>query len=305
MSFQSRFKHVVLASLMTSALAACGGGGGSASGGGSGTFSLSVTDAPVDDAQQVVVTFTAVTLKPDEGDAITITLDTPRTIDLLDYQNGQSVSLVQDESVTAGDYAWIRLTLDESNNTYIVDSMGHQHPLTIPSSAQTGLKLNNSFTLSNNEDLAYTIDFDLRKSVHMTGTGSYMMRPTLRMVKDDEAGTLTGSVDAGLIASECTSSSDVPAVYVFESGDSVDDMDGDDGDPVATVKIEKDGVYDYTVSPLEAGTYTVAFTCDAQLDDAEDGDNSTDDDDDASMTFVGEDTVTITAGQTTTHDFMP
>lgn len=296
----SNFKRNLLVTLLGSALTACGGGGDSASD--SATFSLSVTDAPVDDAQQVVVTFTAVTLKPADGEAMTITLDTPQSINLLDYQNGQSVTLVQDAAVTAGDYAWIRLTLDESN-TYIVDSLGGQHSLTIPSGAQTGLKLNNSFTLAADEELAYTIDFDLRKSVHLTGSGSYIMRPTLRMVEDDEAGTLAGSIDATFIATHCTDNEDIPAVYVFEYGDSVDDMDGDDGDPVATVSMSSSGPYDYTVSPLEAGTYTVAFTCDADQDDAEDGDNSTDDDDDASMTFVGEDTVTIVAGQTTTHDF--
>lgn len=307
MNHNHRLKQVLLASLMTTALAACGGGGGgSASVGGSGTFSLSVTDAPVDDATAVVVTFTAVTLKPADGDAITITLDTPQSINLLDYQNGQSVSLLQDESVTAGDYAWIRLTLDESN-TYIRDSTG-DHLLTIPSSAQTGLKLNNSFTLSNDEDLAYTIDFNLRKSVHLTGSGSYIMRPTLRIVKDEEAGTLTGSADSSLFPALCASPA---AVYVFEDGDSVDDMDGDDGDPIATVNLPMDGVNDYTVSPLEPGNYTVALACNSDQDTAEDGDPRTDDDnygesgnpDD--MSFYGEDTVTITAGQTTTHDFMP
>ncbi|MAT66470.1 MAG: hypothetical protein CMN57_12610 [Gammaproteobacteria bacterium] len=289
----SNLNRTLLAGMLTAGLAACGGGGGSDSGA-TGSFSLSITDAPVDDAQEVVVTFTAVTLKPADGDAITITLDTPQSINLLDYQNGASVTLVDDEAVTAGDYAWIRLTLDQ-NNTYIVDSLGREHDLTIPSSAQTGLKLNNSFTLAADETLAYTIDFDLRKSVHLTGTGEYIMRPTLRMVKDAEAASLGGSVDSSLIATHCVDAEDIPAVYVFESGDPVDDMDGGN-DPVATATIPMDGVYEYKVTLLEPGTYTLAFTCDADQD-------GPDTDDDAAMTFVGETDVTLTAGATTTHNF--
>ncbi|BAZ95155.1 lipoprotein [Thiohalobacter thiocyanaticus] len=299
----THFHRTLLAGLVAVGLSACGGGGGSDSGG-TGSFSLSITDAPVDDVTEVVVTFTAVTLKPADGDAITITLDTPQSINLLDYQNGASVTLVDDEAVTAGDYAWIRLELDQ-DNTYIVDGTG-QHDLTIPSSAQTGLKLNNSFTLSADQTLAYTIDFNLRQSVHLTGAGDYIMRPTLRMVKDDEAGTLAGSADSSLFPALCASPA---AVYVFEEGDSVDDMDGDDGDPVATVNLPMDGVNDYTVSPLDPGVYTVALACGSDQDTAEDGDPGTDDDnygetgDADDMSFYGETSVTITAGETTTHDF--
>ncbi|BCO32918.1 hypothetical protein TspCOW1_30210 [Thiohalobacter sp. COW1] len=299
----THFHRTLLAGLVAVGLSACGGGGGSDSGG-TGSFSLSITDAPVDDVTEVVVTFTAVTLKPADGDAITITLDTPQSINLLDYQNGASVTLVDDEAVTAGDYAWIRLELDQ-DNTYIVDGTG-QHDLTIPSSAQTGLKLNNSFTLSADQTLAYTIDFNLRQSVHLTGAGDYIMRPTLRMVKDDEAGTLAGSADSSLFPALCASPA---AVYVFEEGDSVDDMDGDDGDPVATVNLPMDGVNDYTVSPLDPGVYTVALACGSDQDTAEDGDPGTDDDnygetgDADDMSFYGETSVTIMAGETTTHDF--
>lgn len=301
----THFQRTLLAGLVAAGLSACGGGGSDS--GGTGSFSLSITDAPVDNVTEVVVTFTAVTLKPADGDAITITLDTPQSINLLDYQNGASLTLVEDETVTAGDYAWIRLELDQ-DNTYIVDGTG-QHDLTIPSSAQTGLKLNNSFTLAADEMLAYTIDFNLRQSVHLTGAGDYIMRPTLRMVKDDEAGTLKGSVDVATVTSSDPSCSTPMAVYVFEEGDSVDDMDGDDGDPIATVNLAMDGVNDYTVSPLDPGTYTVALACNSDQDTAEDGDPATDDDnygetgDADDMSFYGEANVTITAGEMTTHDF--
>lgn len=289
----THFQRTLLAGLVAAGLSACGGGGSDS--GGTGSFSLSVTDAPVDGATAVVVTFTAVTLKPADGDAITITLDTPQSINLLDYQNGASVTLVDNETVAAGDYSWIRLTLDESS-TYIEPAAGGRYPLTIPSGAQTGLKLNNSFTLASDGDLAYTIDFDLRKSVHLTGTGEYIMRPTLRMVKDTEAATLSGSVDSTLITNECDlSAGDVPAVYVFEAGVSVDDIDGDN-DPVITVTLSAETGYQYQITPLEPGTYTVAFTCDADQD-------APDTDDDAAMSFVGETDVILTAGETTTHDF--
>jgi hypothetical protein len=89
-------------------------------------------------------------------------------------------------------------------------------------------------------------------------------------------------------------------VYVFNSGDAVDDVDGTD-DPVTSAKVPNDGNYAYTIAFLPEGDYSIAFTCDADIDDPEkDADT---DPTDGPVNFTGETTVTITAGKTTTHSF--
>jgi hypothetical protein len=71
---------------------------------------------------------------------------------------------------------------------------GAGHELTIPSGMQSGLKLNRGFDVPAGGSADFTIDFDLHKSVHMTGSGSYMLRPTLRMVDNIMVGSISGTV---------------------------------------------------------------------------------------------------------------
>ena len=75
-----------------------------------------------------------------------------------------------------------------------------------------------------------------------------------------------------------------------------DDIDGDAGDPLTTglVSLAAPGSYQYGIGFLSAGTYTIAYTCDAAADVARS---------DEALTFVGSQNITITAGMTTTVDF--
>ena len=92
----------------------------------------------------------------------------------------------------------------------------------------------------------------------------------------------------------------VGAVYVFSRGDAIDDVDGT-SDPVTSAKVTNDGIYAYTVAFLPEGDYSIAFTCDADIDNpAIDADA---DPADGPVDFIGETSVTITAGKTTGHNF--
>lgn len=285
------------------ALSGCSGGGGG--GGGfatnTGSLTLGVTDAPVDDATKVVVEFTGVELQPQSGKAITINLPAPRQIDLLALSGTASELILDKESLPAGHYNWIRLLINAPTGTtdsYIELSDGTTHTLSIPSGAETGLKLVRGFDVLAGGSPSFTIDFNLRKSVHNPSVagGDYELRPALKLVDDSEVGTLSGTVSMSLATdSSCSTSS---AVYIFEGANvTPDDIDGIDPDPVATATVKqdpKDGIYKYTAGFLEAGDYTVAFTCQANLDNPDTNDT---------IAFVGTANVTITAGATTTHDF--
>lgn len=295
------------------ALTAAGCSGSGSGGPRTGTLSLQITDGPVETAEHVYIQFSGLELQgegqrttlyycQDPADAtktvvtetVCTTLPAPKQLDLWTLSGGQADFLLNGYTLPAGHYNWVRLMVDTvgSQDSYIVVQGGANHELTIPSDMLTGLKLNRGFNVPAGGHADFTIDFDLRKSVHMTGMGEYMMRPTLRLVDNTMVGAIAGKVDAALVPGGCT-----PVVYVFEGGVSPDDIDGITPDSVttATVKLDNgDGVYRYKAAFLEAGDYTIAFTCEAALDDPVV---------DAAIAFSGTTTVSVTAKTTLTHNF--
>ena len=121
-------------------LTACGGSSSERTG----HLSLSVTDAPVDSANHVIVSFSGVVIKPHDGQEQVFTFDEPKEIDLLSLQGTSSESLLTDEEVPAGDYEWIRLMVNAQHDgvldSYIEMTDGTQPEQWVPSGEQTGLK---------------------------------------------------------------------------------------------------------------------------------------------------------------------
>ena len=266
-----------------------------------GLLSLGVTDAPVDSAEAVVVQFTGVSVKPAGGAAIVYEYDEPRSIDLLALSGHDSELLLENVEVPAGHYEWARLAVnaaeDGVTDSYIDLDDGSRHELDIPSGAESGLKLNRGFSVPAGGAAAFTIDFDLRSSVHepMDADDSYKLRPTLRIVDNSRIGAIGGTVAATLVPPGC-----VPAVYVFEgSGVTPDDVDATAPDPLTTARVTLDtasGAYEYTVGFLSEGPYTVAFTCDAGADDPATNDT---------LAFSAPQSAAVQAGVTTAVSFGP
>jgi hypothetical protein len=77
----------------------CSGGGNDS---GTGTLSVGITDAPVDFASSVVVTFSGVELKPHGGEAFSIDFAEDKTLDLLTLQGINRAPILDGETVPAG-----------------------------------------------------------------------------------------------------------------------------------------------------------------------------------------------------------
>lgn len=260
----------VLAVAAIAALAGCHGGSTAPA---NGTLSLGVTDTPVDGAQQVVVAFTGVTLMGPNGKQ-SYTFSKEKTLDLLNLQGNASAALLSQKTVPAGQYQWIRLDLDLSHS-YIVTNTGNQYPLTIPSGAQTGLKLVSGFTVAQGSQMNFVIDFNLRKSVTMTtttgaGTKTYILKPALRLINKQQVGSVSGTAASTLTVNKqaISSTSCSPAVYVYQ-GTGITPEGFDVTVKGATAPLTSatltlnntTGKYDYTVGFLAPGTYSLAVTC--------------------------------------------
>lgn len=316
-------------------LVACGGGGGGSdsSSGGTAPLSVSITDAPVDGASEVVITFTGVTVQADDGTRTTYPVRDPltdepgRAIDLLALGGGEQIILLDDVPLEYGRYSWMRLEVDLSypDKAYIAfeDNPDALFELRCSSCAQSDLKLNRSFTVgevceTNGSDepcgtgeagVAFTIDFDLRKSITDPQSGDYYkLRPTLRIVETELAGNFTGMVDSSLIPDNETveeGESTGCSVYTFAGSDVVPDdiflEDAGHTNPVTTADVKRNGTdFTYTAAFLVAGEYTAALTCDAVNDNPEeDEDDGSDGDPNNDVVFLDQQNVTVELGATT------
>ena len=302
---RSPYPFLVLVLLVSFLITSCGGGDGSA--GGSGKLNLNITDAPIDGAYEVVVSFSGLTIKPAEGPAIDIFFEDPdgnpeiKTVDLLSLQGANSLNILDAYTLPAGRYNWIRLHVVASETTFdsyiILEQGGNQYPLYVPSGDETGLKLNRGFTIFDGRVATFTIDFDLRKSVVEPGTMStaYKLKPTLRIVEDQNAGHITGTVGTETASDPgCAGKTYADfAVYAFTgAGVTPDDMDNNDPDPVSSSRLTD--VYSYGIGFLEQGDYTLAVTCEA-IDDKVDSDDS--------INFIASKNVSVIAGQIITENF--
>ncbi len=269
------------------------------------SLTLSITDAPVDDADVVRLELRGIELKlvedDDEG-PIQFPFDQPRTINnLLDLQGGAREILVQNLSVPAGEYEWITLLFvpdgasgGEILTTSHVDFLdGMSFGLAIPGDPEVGFRLEENFAISPGERADLALDIDLRRALVPTddpGLSSdyYYLRPMMRLVDRPSSGHIEGTVTrpAGCM----------PAVYVFEEGQEPRDVFDAEG-PITTgvVRQAVSGFYRYGIGFLPEGTYDLALTCDADLDQPNE-DNSGD------VGFFDVVTVEVIAGQTTEQD---
>jgi len=169
----------------------------------------------------------------------------------------------------------MRLAVDADEgemDSYISFDDGNSFSLHVPSGNTTGLKLNHSFTIPAGGVANFNIDFDLRKSVHKQGSSSddYKLRPTLRITDNIQVGAISGYITEALV--EDGSCQEGLAVYGYSGADVMPDDEGSSNPPLTSATLVLDSVnqqYNYQLSYLTAGDYTIAITCDADSDDPE------------------------------------
>lgn len=281
------------------AIAACGGGSGGA---GMGQMQLAVADTPVDGATAVVVKFTGIELTANGGNPVTITFTAPKSIDLLN-QSGTASAVLFNQPIPAGSYGQIRLMVvadGDPANSYITFPDGSMHGLQVPSGSETGLKLVSGFTVPNSGVVDYTIDFDLRQAIVCPPGQSpaCTLKPVERLVDNTTVGNIQGAVSNTLVTTGCT-----PGVYLYDGTVTApEDMNaaapsGDANQPLGSkvpVATSQPPYY-YQFTFLPPGMYTIAFTCQASMDDPAQADPA--------VKFNPVKTgITVTANQTTTVD---
>jgi hypothetical protein len=175
---------------------ATGGGGGGGSGAATGTLSMDVADAkPMlpPGTKNVWITFEQVRAHKAGGGWISLPLvQTPYTIDLLQFYDGNSTDLVPPVSLITGKYTQIRIVISKAEIK--IDNTTYQ--VTIPSENLKTDK-NFDFVVTGGGAVEITVDFDLSKSIVVSGpagTHDYKLKPVLHIVETLEAATIQGSI---------------------------------------------------------------------------------------------------------------
>ena len=184
-------------------IVSCGGSGGGVSGdGGTGTLSMNITDAkpalPINDIQHVWITIDEIRVHKSGSGWTTLDLPEGRPtyeIDLLEYRDGDTTTLVLPVDLSSGKYTQMRFGVRAAR---MVTSEGDEITLEIPSEYLKTDK-NFEFDLPSGGEVAITIDFDLSQSIVATGSGTYKLKPVLHIVRDPT--TIEGSISADAFGS--------------------------------------------------------------------------------------------------------
>lgn len=260
-------------------------------------FSLAVSDAPVDSADEVWACFRAIELvgngqgtqiftigdhsntiasndvcKSANGETIANT----RGINLLEFTGSDAENILTGVEVQAGTYNQLRLVMSDGSYVQVGDE---KIPLSVPSNE---LKFD-AVTLSAGGQSSYTVEFDLRQAlVNPVGQAGYFLKPRgVRLVDNALIGHIEGTVaEALLINNECPVApaeitAPVAAVYLYPGHDlaivDMADVGGDESiEPYAVTGVYYDNVssYEFEIGFVDQGDYTAAWTCDLE-DDAE------------------------------------
>lgn len=189
------------------ALSACGGGSSSS---GSGTASLSLTDAPSTEFDNVLVTVTSVwfhtsdTAGPGDAGWRKFPLSSPKTVDLARLTSGDTTPL-SDMELPVGDYRQIRILLaptDDNSyrspyNNAVIDNTAVERPLWIPD-ADHGIALVGTFRIVNGGLLRLAVDFDIGRDIVKilrNGQTECLLKPRLRYFDLDDMGHIVGHLD--------------------------------------------------------------------------------------------------------------
>lgn len=225
-----------------------------------------LTDAPLDYIDSAWVDIGAVSLVPSSGEGgsvVPLTDDgTDGMVNLLDFE-GPTTSQLADAEIDESVYAQLRLVVDSAR---VVLKDGYEFrdgtttkSLTVPSGAQTGIRLN----LHDDEgepgvlmsgDMVLVLDFDVGRSFVAQGTpdtaGIFGMifTPAIRVAVEEVAGTISGTVTGAadsIDVAELTVTAEPVGAGLLEEYQT------------ETATAQTDAAGDFTIHFVVPGDYTV------------------------------------------------
>lgn len=208
---------------------------------------LKLVDAP-GDYLEVNVKIVDIQYNKSDSEAGWVSFGTPKdypiNVDLTTLIAGNSL-LLTDQIIPSGMLKQIRLVLGDGN-TLKIEGQAEMMALNTPSAMQSGLKLNMNTTLEPGFSYTFILDWDVQKSVVMTGSGMYNLKPVIRVNTAVNSGSISG------IVVKTANSIDIPMdlVTVGFVNNSDESMNG-------TTTTDEAGKF--LIQGLKTGTYTLTI----------------------------------------------
>lgn len=263
--------------------------------------SIRFSDAPIGELSEVVITVDKLIFNREGTDIVVDTFTSEELgiensdtfqIDLLDVQGLDNKLVLDSVMLPVGDYQNLRIQVldNDINKTYAMETGGAVKSLKVPSSE---LKLG-QFTVSADSSQTFVVEFALNQAMTYNpgSKDRYILKPRgIRVVRLVDAAHISGSVNwASLNVSEGCSEGIDPSAYVAylyaghglntnllgdvfvredESEEEFQELDGDVPAniiaPITSAPIDEQG--QYLFSYLQPGSYSLAISCQAELDD--------------------------------------
>jgi hypothetical protein len=260
-----------------------------------GIVTLSFSDAPIDDVEQVLLVVDTITLRRSNGDDVIVdnftipelnlvdaeTFD----IDLLDYPGINALEVIADLEMENDSYSSIVLDIIDGdiNQSFVRDNDGVKE-----------LSASSSQVVLPGIDVAggaqgFTVEFSLAQSLqYLSSSDSYELTNEGIRVEDSDSGSISGRVESELfdLDSPCDSKTDPLAgnrLYLYSginlSSDNLADVftssssEAIPDDAIAPFAVAKlvsvagSPTANYVFAFIPEGEYTLVFTCEAEDDD--------------------------------------
>lgn len=205
-------------------------------------FSVKMTDAP-GAYQSLLLNVKEIQVFTSDG-MTTMPVGT-EPFDILHFRMGKD-TLLASQDIPAGQLQEIRLVLNETGNTVMVD--GVEHNLTTPSAQSSGLKLKVNADLSAGSEYTLLLDFDAAKSIVKTGNGKYILKPVIRAIPQAISGSMRGVISPAAAS---------PKIYAITGTDTIGTISDSTGAfyfpglKAGTYKVDIVPVSPYQVKSLE------------------------------------------------------
>lgn len=266
----------------------------------SASLTLGFSDSLPEELNQVVITVDTITLQRSGEDVVieTFTIDEQNitdaenfSINLLDYQGVNQLDVITDRQTPTGSYSAVIIDIIDSdvNESFVEEADGDMEPLNVPANP---LVLE-SLSLGSGSQ-RFTVEFSLAQALQFDGTSGYSLTANgIRIEDTDTSASLSGQIDSDLFntVSPC-SDKEFPTtgnrIYLYEGAYTANDLLADvfipddsntpEGDPIAPFAVASlaftstTGSWSYSFGYVPAGSYTLAFSCDTELDDSVDYD---------------------------------
>ena len=141
---------------------------------GTGNFQLYLTDQPIDDADQILVTISEINVQKAEEGFLTV-WEGAKEYDLLALRDKEA--LILETGLEEGTYTQIRLVVTKGE----IFIAGESHEMTVPSSE---VKIPVIFNIMEGGATEIILDFEAEHSIHVVNAGQseqYILRPVVRV----------------------------------------------------------------------------------------------------------------------------